>query len=84
GRFMLAQAVQWLQRKWSHYQVEGMALPNKDALSEDSRLRRDQFLHGVGIKVEYEDPQHLKGRTVEITVGQLKAAWSNERLQRVE
>lgn len=34
GRFMLAQAVQWLQRKWSHYRVEGMALPSKDALNE--------------------------------------------------
>ncbi|ATP49098.1 hypothetical protein PZ739_07055 [Pseudomonas kermanshahensis] len=84
GRFMLAQAVQWLQRRWSHYRVEGMALPSKDALSEDSRLRRDQFLRGVGIEVEYEDPQHLKGRTVEATVGQLKGAWSSERLQRVE
>ncbi|MGE8306350.1 MULTISPECIES: hypothetical protein [Pseudomonas] len=84
GRFMLAQAVQWLQRRWSHYRVEGMALPSKDALSEDSRLRRDQCLRGVGIEVEYEDPQHLKGRTVETTVGQLKGAWSSERLQRVE
>ncbi|GLO14140.1 hypothetical protein PPUJ20028_27220 [Pseudomonas putida] len=84
GRFMLAQAVQWLQRKWSHYQVEGMTLPSKDALNEDSRLRRDHCLRGVGIEVEYEDSQHLKGRTVGMTVGQLKAAWSSERLQRVE
>jgi len=84
GRFMLAQAAQWLQRKWSHYQVEGMALPNKDALNEDSRLRRDHCLRGVGIEVQYEDSQHLKGRTVEMPVGQLKAAWSNERLQRVD
>ena len=84
GRFMLAQAVQWLQRKWSHYRVEGMPLASKDALSEESRLRRDHCLRGVGIEVEYEDGQHLKGRTVDMTVGQLKAAWSSERLQRVE
>ncbi|WP_409322896.1 hypothetical protein [Pseudomonas putida] len=84
GRFMLAQAAQWLQRKWSHYRVEGMALPSKDALNEDSRLRRDQCLRGVGIEVQYEDSQHLKGRIADMTVGQLKAAWSSERLQRVE
>ncbi|MCX2890980.1 hypothetical protein DMX11_24450 [Pseudomonas sp. LB-090624] len=84
GRFMLAQAAQWLQRKWSHYQVEGMALPSKDALNEDSRLRRDNCLRGVGIEVEYEDNQHLKGRTVDMPAGQLKAAWNSERLQRVE
>ncbi|MFF7061264.1 hypothetical protein [Pseudomonas sp. NPDC008258] len=84
GRFMLAQAVLWLQRKWSHYRVEGMPLASKDALSEESRLRRDHCLRGVGIEVEYEDGQHLKGRTVDMTVGQLKAAWSSERVQRVE
>jgi len=80
---MMAQAVQWLQRKWSHYRVEGMALPNKDALNEDTRLRRDRFIGATGIEVEYADPQHLKGRTVETTVGQLKAGWNSEKVQRV-
>lgn len=84
GHFMLAQAAQWLQRKWSHYRVEGMALPSKDALNEDSRLRRDHCLRGVGIEVEYEENQHLKGRTADMTVAQLKAVWNSERLQRVE
>ncbi|MFJ4154000.1 hypothetical protein ACIPZF_04215 [Pseudomonas sp. NPDC089752] len=83
GRFMMAQAVQWLQRKWSHYRVEGMALPNKDALNEDTRLRRDRFINAMGLEVEYADPQHLKGRTVEATVGQLKGGWNSEKVQRV-
>ena len=80
---MLAQAVQWLQRKWPHYQVQGMALPNKDALNEDTRLRRDRFLGATGIEVEYADPQHLKGRSVETTAGQLKGGWNSEKVQRV-
>jgi len=84
GRFLLAQAVQWLQRNWSHYRVESVALPSKDALNEDSRLRRDHCLRAMGIEVEYEDSQHLKGRTVETTVGQLKGAWNSEHVQRVE
>ncbi|MFK0314189.1 hypothetical protein ACIQUF_23560 [Pseudomonas sp. NPDC090233] len=83
GRFMMSQAVQWLQRKWSHYRVEGMALPNKDALNEDTRLRRDRFISATGLEVEYADPQHLKGRTVEATVGQLKGGWNSEKVQRV-
>jgi hypothetical protein len=83
GRFMLAQAAQWLQHNWPHYRIESMALPSKDALSEDSRLRRDQWLLGAGITVEYEDGQHLKGRTVPMQAGELKADWNSERVQRV-
>ena len=84
GRFLLGQAVQWLQRRWSHYKVEGMALPNRDAMNEDTRLRRDRFLTATGIEVEYADPQHLKGSTVETTVGQLKGGWNTEKVQRVD
>lgn len=84
GRYLLAQATQWLQRKWSHYHIEGMALPNKDALNEDSRLRRDHTLRAAGLDVEYVDGQMLKGRTVEATVAQLKGGWNGEKLQRVD
>ena len=84
GRFLLGQAVQWLQRRWSHYKVEGMALPNRDAMNEDTRLRRDRFLTATGIEVEYVDPQHLKGSTVETIVGQLKGGWNTEKVQRVD
>ncbi|WP_449431702.1 hypothetical protein [Pseudomonas putida] len=84
GRFMLAQAVQWLQRRWSHYRIEGMALPSKDALQEDSRLRRDHFLSTGGIEVEYADAQHLKARSVEVPVGQLKGGWNHDKVQRVD
>ncbi|MDD0975516.1 hypothetical protein [Pseudomonas fontis] len=84
GRFMLAQAVLWAQRKWSHYRVEGMALQSKDSLNEDSRLRRDQFLRAHGLEVEYADAQHMKGRCVEIAVGQLKATWNTDKVQRME
>ncbi|WP_343599569.1 hypothetical protein [Pseudomonas sp.] len=83
GRFMLGQAVQWLQRRWSNYRVEGMALPNKDALNEDTRLRRDRFITATGLEVEYADPQHLKGRTLDTTVSQLKGGWNTEKVQQL-
>ena len=84
GRYLLAQAVQWLQQRCSHYQVEGMSLPNKDALNEDTRLRRDRVLSSVGLAVEYTDGQLLKGRLVETPVGQLKGGWNTEKVQRVD
>ncbi|WP_175653692.1 hypothetical protein [Pseudomonas sp. Marseille-P9899] len=84
GRFMRAQAVQWAQRKWSHYRLEGGALANKDALNEDTRLRRDHVLRSHGVEVEYADAQHLKGRYVETQVGELKGGWNTDKLQRVE
>lgn len=84
GRFLLGQAVQWLQQRWSNYQVEGVALPSKDALNEDNRLRRDHVLRSAGLEVEYEGGQLLKGRTVDTTVGQLKGGWNNEKVQRVD
>ncbi|MHC2147820.1 hypothetical protein [Pseudomonas sp. 210_17 TE3656] len=84
GRFLLAQAVNWAQRKWSHYRVEGAALANKDALNEDTRLRRDHLLHSHGLEVEYADAQHLKGRYVDAQVGELKGGWNADKVQRVE
>jgi len=84
GRYMLAQAVLWAQRRWSHYRVEGGALANKDALNEDTRLRRDHVLRTHGIDIEYADAQHLKGRYVETQVGQLKGGWNTDKLQRID
>ena len=84
GRYLLAQAVQWLQQRCSGYRIEGMNLPNKDALNEDTRLRRDHVLTSVGLAVEYSEGQILKGAVVETTVGQLKGGWNTEKVQRVD
>lgn len=84
GRFLLAQAVHWVQRRWSHYRLEGGALANKDALNEETRLRRDHVLRSHGLEVEYADAQHLKGRYVETQIGQLKGNWNTDKLQRVD
>ncbi|CAI8865627.1 MULTISPECIES: hypothetical protein [Pseudomonas] len=84
GRFLMNQAVTWAQRKWPHYRVEGAALPNKDALNEDTRLRRDHVLRSHGLEVEYADAQHLKGRFVDVQVGELKGGWNSDKVQRVE
>ncbi|WP_422416372.1 hypothetical protein [Pseudomonas sp. GZD-222] len=84
GRFLLSQAVSWAQRKWAHYRVDGAALANKDALNEDTRLRRDHVLNSHGLEVEYADAQHLKGRYIEVQVGELKGGWNADKVQRIE
>lgn len=84
GRYLLSFAVQWAQGKWSHYRIEGMALPNKDALNEDTRLRRDRALTSIGLEVELTDGQVLKARTAPTTVNQLKSGYNSDRVQRVD
>ncbi|WP_025127088.1 hypothetical protein [Pseudomonas sp. PH1b] len=84
GRFLLAQGAQWAQRKWPHYRVDGFELANKDALNEDTRLRRDHVLRTQGFDVVYADAQHLKGSVKEVQVGDLLSQWNTEKLQFVE
>lgn len=84
GRFMLAQGILWAQKRWSEYTVEGTALANKDALQEDTRLRRDHFLKTQGFEVAYADAQHLKGSVGNAKVGNLNNSWNAEKVQVVE
>ncbi|WP_166359146.1 hypothetical protein [Pseudomonas akapageensis] len=84
GRFLIAQGILWAQKRWSHYRVEGMALPSKDGLNEDTRLRRDHVLRSHGLIVEYADAQHLKARFAEVQVGELTGTWNKEKVQVVE
>ena len=71
GRFLLAQAIAWAQRRWAHYKVEGGALALKDGLTEDARLRRDHFIRAQGFDVSYEDQRLLKAR---YSAGRVSAA----------
>ena len=84
GRFLLAQGILWAQKKWSHYRVDGMDLASKDALNEDTRLRRDHALRMHGFDVVYADAQHLKARIEEVQVGDLLNNWNTEKVQFVE
>jgi hypothetical protein len=84
GRFLIAQGVHWAQKKWSHYAIEGVALANKDALNEDTRLRRDHFLKTQGFEVVYADAQHLKGSVKGVQVSELHSTWNGEKIQILE
>lgn len=84
GRFMLAQGITWAQKRCAEYKIEGVALANKDALNEDTRLRRDHFLKTQGFEVVYADAQHLKGTIKDAKVGNLNNTWNADKIQIVQ
>lgn len=83
GRFLIAQGVNWAQKKWSHYRIEGDTLASKDGLNEDTRLRRDHVLRTHGFDVVYADAQHMKGSYKDVQVGELHGSWNTEKVQLV-
>lgn len=84
GRFLLAQGIAWAKQQCAHYQVEGGALPAKDALGEDDRRRRDHCLQAQGFTVQYLDPLQLKARYGAARVGDLRSDWNAEKVQLVD
>lgn len=84
GRFLIAHAVHWAQKKWSSYKIESVALASKDGLNEDTRLRRDHFLRTLGFEVVYADAQHMKGSIKDVHVGNLHSTWNNDKVQIIE
>lgn len=84
GRFLLAQGIAWARQHCAHYQVEGGALPARDSLGEDERLRRDHCLRTLGFVVEYLDPLQLKARYGVARVADLDGSWNTEKVQLVE
>ncbi|GAB7531879.1 hypothetical protein PS3A_42930 [Pseudomonas sp. 3A(2025)] len=84
GRFLIAHAIHWAQKRWSTYKLEGFALASKDGLNEDTRQRRDHFLRTQGFEVGYEDAQHMKGSIKAVQVGNLHNTWNNDKVQIVD
>ncbi len=84
GRFLLALGIDWAKQRCPDYQVEGAALPARDALSEDLRVRRDHCLEAQGFVVEYLDPLQLKARYRATRVDDLRSDWSTEKVQLVD
>ncbi|BAN49470.1 hypothetical protein [Metapseudomonas resinovorans] len=83
GRFLLAQGIGWAKQRWAHYRVEGGALPTRDALDNDLRLRRDHVLKAQGFTVEYQDNLQLKANYGAGRVSELHGDWHREKVQPV-
>jgi hypothetical protein len=83
GRFLLAQGIAWAKQRWAHYRVEGGALPAKDALDNEVRLRRDHVLKAQGFEVDYLDSLQLKASYGAGRVSELHGDWHREKVQLV-
>lgn len=83
GRFLLAQGVAWAKQRWAHYRVEGGALPSKDALDNEARLRRDHVLKAQGFDLTYLDNLQLKANYGAGRVSELYSDWNREKVQLV-
>ncbi|MFC4861099.1 hypothetical protein ACS8MQ_08130 [Pseudomonas sp. MAHUQ-62] len=83
GRFLLAQGIAWAKQHWAHYRVEGGALPAKDALDNEARLRRDHVLKAQGFGIEYQDNLQLKASYGAGRVSELHGDWHREKVQLV-
>ncbi|WP_044870190.1 hypothetical protein [Pseudomonas sp. LFM046] len=81
GRFLLAQGIAWARQRWAHYLVEGGALPAKDALDNEARLRRDHVLKAQGFEVTYQDNLQLKATYGAGRVSELHGDWHREKVQ---
>lgn len=84
GRFLLAQAALWAQKRWSHYLVKEGVLPAGDIASDSMRLRRDRCLQSQGIEVIYPDSQQLKALYNVPRVSTLRPDWNAEKVQVIE
>ncbi|MHC5349779.1 hypothetical protein [Metapseudomonas furukawaii] len=83
GRFLLGQGIAWARQRWAHYQVEGGALPTRDAMDNEARLRRDHALKAQGFEITYLDNLQLKGRYGAGRVSELHGDWHREKVQLV-
>lgn len=84
GRFMMAQGILWVQKRWPDYQINSQVVPGKDALNEEARLRRDHALKGQGLEVDYPEAAHSKARYKAAAASSLQAGWNAEKVQMVD
>ncbi|MCO6057463.1 hypothetical protein NG726_12370 [Pseudomonas sp. MOB-449] len=84
GRFLLSQGIAWAKQRWAHYRIEGGALPAKDALDNEMRLRRDHVLKAQGFEITYQDNLQLKASYGAGRVSELHGDWHREKVQQVE
>lgn len=84
GRFLLAQAALWAQKRWAHYLVREGVLSAGDIANDDMRLRRDRCLQSQGFDVIYPDSQQLKAIYNVPRVSTLRPDWNAEKVQIIE
>lgn len=83
GGFLLAQLIDWAQRKFADYSVTPITLSSGDVAGEEARQIRERLLKRAGFHQTYNDEARTRGKAQANRVGDLIASWNTERIQRL-
>lgn len=83
GGFLLAQLIDWAQRRFADYAVTPITLAAADVASDEARQIRERLLRRAGFHQTYSDEGRTQGKAQVNSVGDLIASWNTERVQRL-
>lgn len=83
GGFLLAQLIDWAQRKYADYAVTPITLHAAEVADGESRQIRERLLKRAGFHQSYNDEGRTQGKAQANRVGDLVASWNVERVQRL-
>lgn len=81
--FMLAQLIDWAQRKFVDYAVTPITLHSSDVADEEARQIRERLLKRAGFHQSYDNDGRTQGKAQANRVGDLIASWNTEKVQRL-
>jgi len=81
--FMLAQLIDWAQRKFASYAVTPIMLQSNEVPSEEARQMRERLLKRAGFHLSYNDDARTEGKAQANRVSDLITSWNTERVQRL-
>lgn len=81
--FLLAQLIDWAQRRFADYAVTPITLHSTDVADEEARQMRERLLKRAGFHQSYDNEARTQGKAQANRVGDLVASWNVERVQRL-
>lgn len=81
--FLLAQLIDWAQRRHADYAVTPISLHSADVADEEARQMRERLLKRAGFHQSYDNEARTQGKAQANRVGDLVASWNTERVQRL-
>ena len=83
GGFLLAQLIDWAQRKYADYAVTPITLHAAEVADGEARQIRERLLKRAGFHQSYNDEGRTQGKAQANRVGDLVDSWNVERVQRL-
>lgn len=80
GGFLLAQLIEWCQRRYGDYAVVAIQLQDANTAGEDARLGRGKLLSRAGFDVSEPDDPTAVGHARAAKVNELISQWNSERI----